>query len=84
MLVNYTQSELALTNARLAFPAILRLGAGSRLPLEIRNGIGSAADEWHDVVFPIAGTSAPGPPGRRAWVLPLKLAGYGTGSVLIR
>jgi hypothetical protein len=84
MLVNCAQGELALTKARLAFPAILRLGIGDRLPLEIESRIGSATGERHDVVFPIAGTSAPSPPGRRAWVLPLKLAGYRTGSVLAR
>ena len=55
MLVNCAQGELALTKARLAFPAILRLGIGDRLPLEIESRIGSATGERHDVVFPMPG-----------------------------
>ena len=56
------------------------LGAGLTMPLLLIEG----EEDQRDVVFPIAGTGAPSPPGRRAWVLPLKLAGYRTGSVLFR
>jgi hypothetical protein len=83
MLVNCAQSGVALANAGLVFPLFVRLGVGSRLPLEIGNRVRSAAGERHDVVLPIAGTRAACSPSRMAGTLPLELACYFTGSVLI-
>ena len=83
MLVNYAQ-RLALPRAGFAFPLILRLGVGDRLPLEIGNRIRSAAGERLDVIFAVAWTGAAGFPSRWARMLPLELACYLTGSVLFR
>src|SRR5215472_10599649 len=81
MLVNCAQT-LALPRAGFAFPLILRLGVGDRLPLEIGNRIRSAAGERLDVIFAVAWTGAAGFPGRWARMLPLEFPRHLTRSVL--
>jgi len=83
MLVNCAQ-RLALPRAGFAFPLILRLGVGDRLPLEIGNRIRSAAGERLDVIFAVARTGAAGFPGRWARMLPLEFPRHLTRSVLFR
>src|SRR5215472_2838769 len=84
MLVIALKSGPAIPSTGLAFPLILRLGVGDRLPLEIGNRIGSAAGKRLNVIFAVAWTGAAGFPGRWARMLPLELACHFTGSVLLR
>src|ERR1700741_3760111 len=65
-----------LTSARLALPLVLGPCIVNRLPLEVGNGVGSAASERYNVIFPKTRTRAAGSPGRRAGLLPLELPRY--------
>jgi len=53
-----------LARASLAFPRVLSSRLRKSLPLEIRDRIGSAASERHDVIFPVAGTGTACTPHR--------------------
>ena len=45
-----------------------------RLPLQVRDRIGTAAREWDDVILDVAGARATGQPGRGTGVGQLELA----------
>jgi hypothetical protein len=63
-----------LASASPALPRVLGPSVGNGLPLQIGDRIGTAAGEWHDVIFPITGTSTARPAGGRARMLALELA----------
>jgi hypothetical protein len=65
-------------------PPVLDSGITDGLPLEVRNSIGSAAGQRHDVIFPITGTGTACSPGRWARVFALKFPCYFTGPVFFR
>jgi hypothetical protein len=62
-----------LAKASFPLPRVLGPRLRDRLPLDVRDGVGSAAGERDDVVSPVTGTRAISQPGRRAGVLPLEL-----------
>ena len=47
-----------------ALPRVFNPSVGNSLPLEIGDRVGTAANEWHDVIFPIAGAGTYRPTGR--------------------
>jgi len=73
-----------LTSACLALPRVFRSRLCDRLPLEIGDGIESAARERLYMVFAKTGTRATHSPRRRARMLALKFARDLAGSVLAR
>ena len=58
--------------AALAFPSVLSLRRRGRLPLQVRDRVGSAAIERDNMVFDVAGAGTGRTPRRRAGMLPLK------------
>src|SRR5271165_6308481 len=63
-------------------PSVLSPRVCDRLPLHVRDGVGSATSERLYVIFPVAGAGAARSAGRWARVLPLKFPCYLAGSVL--
>jgi hypothetical protein len=61
-----------LAAATLPLPPILSLRFSDRLPLHVRDAIGSTAIQRPDVIFDVAGTGTARPPGRGARMLTLK------------
>ena len=74
--------SLQLGRAGLPLPSVLCSRVSDRLPLEVGDGIGSAAPERDNVILPIAMARTPCEPGRWAGMLALELARYLSGSVL--
>src|SRR5207302_1227624 len=66
------RSSVMSATAALAFPAILSPRVRDRLPLQVRNRVGAAARQRHNVIFDVAGAWAGQATRRRARMLPLK------------
>jgi hypothetical protein len=67
-----------------SLPSILGLRVCGRLPLHVRNRVGTATGERHNVILPVAWTGTASEPRGRAGMLALKFPRYLTGSVLSR
>jgi hypothetical protein len=65
-------------------PPVLSLGIADRLPLHVRNCVGSAAGQRLDVIFAVAGAAAGREPGGRAGMLPLEFPRHLARSVFPR
>ena len=70
-----------LATARLTLRAILYPCVADCLPLHVRNRVGSATGERHNMILPIARTGAACEPCGRARMLPLEFPRYLTRSV---
>jgi hypothetical protein len=72
MILTGAKAAQRLATTALALPTVLHLRRFGRLPLQIRDGIGPAAGQRHDVIPDVTGAGA-GPAARRgARVLPLE------------
>ena len=78
------REKATLATASPPFPPVLCAGGGDRLPLHVRNRIGTAAAERHDMIFPIAGTGTARKPRGGAGMLALEFPRHGTGPMLSR
>src|SRR6266446_1628089 len=80
---NYVANTPKSATAAFRLPPILSLRCRGRLPLQIRDRIGSAAGKWYEI-FDVAGACAGRPPTRRARMLPLKFVRNRRGPMLVR
>ncbi len=71
-----TRPDFRLATTALPLPSVLSFRRGDRLPLHVRNRVGSAAVERPDMVFDVAGTGPGRASSRRARMQPLKFVLY--------